>query len=245
MSECISIVDQKYWDDHYVNTELVVARDDDPITALIREVVRPTVGGTVFEVGCFPGRYLAQLGRLGYQLNGIDNTRRVRELGPWLRSNRLSVGDIFEGDFFSFPLMAKYDVVVSFGYIEHFEDLKSVIERHCLLVAPKGLLLISFPNFSGIVQRMLHTLLDRENLKAHNLNAMNLRRISKVCEARGYEIIFCGHFGNFDFWSESLVYWPMQRYALKVINRVKPYLKKLPECSAWSPYGAVVAKLKS
>ena len=46
------------------------------------------------------------------------------------------------------PLL--FDVVMSRGFIEHFDEPSSVVDRHLDLLKPGGLLVVSIPNLRGV-----------------------------------------------------------------------------------------------
>jgi SAM-dependent methyltransferase len=80
-------------------------------------------------------------------------------------------GRIHHADFFTID-PATYDLVVSFGFIEHFDDLESVFARHLDFVGPGGRLVVGVPNFAGL-NRMLQRWADPAYLELHNLRAMD------------------------------------------------------------------------
>ncbi len=93
----------------------------------------------------------------------------------------------------------KYDLVCSFGFIEHFENYTDIFAKQLQLVKDNGLALIQFPNFYGIVQRFLHYHLDRNNFYNHITQAMNINNYLKIISP-DFTIIFTGYYGNFEFW---------------------------------------------
>jgi 2-polyprenyl-3-methyl-5-hydroxy-6-metoxy-1,4-benzoquinol methylase len=40
--------------------------------------------------------------------------------------------------------------VISFGFIEHFDNPENVIQKHLDLLKPGGILIVGVPNFTGI-----------------------------------------------------------------------------------------------
>jgi SAM-dependent methyltransferase len=122
--------EQRLWDDGYVQAELFVAPPDDLIRRWLQKHV-PSGQGSCLELGCFPGRYLAVLGELGYEVNGIDLTPRVeQDLKPWLQRQGYRVGEFIRDDVFTHAFRRRYDIVCSFGLIEHFEDWPGLLRRH-------------------------------------------------------------------------------------------------------------------
>jgi hypothetical protein len=53
---------------------------------------------TVFEIGVYPGRFIYHFGKLGYQLNGIDQSRYLPSLTDWLKSNNFKIGSFEQAD---------------------------------------------------------------------------------------------------------------------------------------------------
>jgi SAM-dependent methyltransferase len=197
------------------------------------------------EIGCFPGRYLAVLGTLGYELHGIDLTPRVNEIGQWLHSQGYKTGSFSHGNFLEYNSPRSYDLVCSFGFIEHFTNWEEVLQKHIGMVAPGGMLVIETPNFRGFLQNLLHRFLDKENYKRHYIPAMNPNRWKEIAEAAGFEVKYHGWFGQFEFWSDSAPPGFFGKAALKVLSWCMPFLKKRkPGTASLSPYCGIIAVRK-
>jgi 2-polyprenyl-3-methyl-5-hydroxy-6-metoxy-1,4-benzoquinol methylase len=196
-----SVVGQEFWDKSYEEAALRFNPDEVQFKDLFDKYLPR--GGTCFEVGCYPGRYLIHLGReFGYTVSGIDATPGVDRLADHIRANGVSVGNLYRGDFLTFAPPERYDVVCSFGFLEHFSNFDDVIRRHLDYLKPGGTLVLSCPNFRR-AQYLLHRLLDAENLARHHLPAMDLNRWAQVLEANQMQITYKGFYRTADFWSES------------------------------------------
>src|SRR5687767_20278 len=67
---------------------------------------------TVFEVGCFPGRFLLYFHRqYGYKPSGIDYASNTKEIESYFRKHQVDYGNIYCQDIFEFVAPEKYDVV--------------------------------------------------------------------------------------------------------------------------------------
>ena len=200
---------------------------------------------TCFEIGCYPGRYLAMVGLQGYEVNGIDWTPGVStQLFEWLCSIGCRVNTLYHQDFTTFNGETQYDVVYSIGFIEHFNDWQDIVRRHMRLVRPGGLLLITVPNFRGFLQFALHWLLDRPNLHLHNLSTMRPNEWNDIVKEDGFQIYFSGYFGSFDFWVDRADRPLWQNRLLGIIHRKK---RGWSECvpdglSCCAPYCGLVAR---
>jgi len=157
------------------------------------------------EIGCVPGIYLAYISKtFGYFPEGIDyvkNTKNITE--KTLKNFGLNESLIYEHDFTSWQTNNKYDLVCSFGFVEHFKDTDVIILKHINLLKKGGQIIIEFPNFSN-GQKIIHKLIDKKNLERHNTDIMNLDFFKKIAITYNLEINFLGYYGGlFDFWWEN------------------------------------------
>jgi len=240
----MNLADTVFWDKLYVDVPLGIAGERNPVRQWIEKWVAPGTG-TCLEIGCFPGRYLAVFGELGYRLSGIDLTTRVLdELPDWFSSRGYQLGEFYQEDFLEFisRTESSFDIVCSFGFIEHFSDWNAILHMHAKLIKPGGLLVVSVPNFKGELQRYLHEAFDRENLARHNLAAMSPRQWAVNLIPLGYEVLFAGPFGRFDFWVDSPLVNSWQRVGCKAVMALIPFLNKLPESSIYAPHCGLIAR---
>jgi L-malate glycosyltransferase len=240
-----NLAEQSYWDDAYSAYQLSDdSEQDDVIKRWMQKVFNPVSEGSCFEVGCFPGRYLTFFGKLGYELNGLDLTPRVeKEFPEWLRSRGYKTGSFVREDFLEWKSTVQYDVVASFGFIEHFTNWEEIFVKHMSMVKSGGHLVIETPNFRGLLQRFIHYFLDHENYKRHFIGAMAPEKWKKLAEQNGFEVLHAGYIGSFEFWVDKE---PDQGWRAKVFQRlIRHYhrFKKLPENrKTWSPYCGIIAK---
>jgi SAM-dependent methyltransferase len=157
------------------------------------------------ELGGFPGYYSIYLKK--YQ--NLDTTLfdyyvhdgLVKEL---LDVNGLKDGDIniIEADLFNYKPEKLYDMVLSFGLIEHFSDTASIIQTHLQFLKPGGVLFITLPNFTGVngwVQRKF----DIENYNKHYIDCMNPAFLADTCEKLGLKNVESYYHGKFTVWLEN------------------------------------------
>jgi cyclopropane fatty-acyl-phospholipid synthase-like methyltransferase len=200
-----NLTDQGYWNTVWAPHKLSY----DPKSVLFKEVFRETLtahlkrGGSCFEVGCFPGQFLIYLAReFDLIANGIDlHAGTSTNLPPFLKSHGVKAGRIWEGDFFAQAIDQQFDLVASFGFLEHFLDTENVLARHANLVKPGGLLFLECPNFTR-AQWLLRRLIDPENLRSHNIKSMNLDLWKNILQRHGFSILRQGYYRTFDFWTE-------------------------------------------
>jgi len=157
------------------------------------------------ELGGFPGYYATYLKK--YQK--LDTTLfdyyiHQELINQLLEKNDLKPGDIniIEADLFNYQPEKLYDMVLSFGLIEHFNDTKAIIETHLQFLKPGGVLFITLPNFksvNGWVQRNF----DKENYDKHNINSMDLQLLKDSCKQLGLKDVEAYYHGRFTVWLEN------------------------------------------
>ncbi|MBE9586742.1 methyltransferase domain-containing protein [Mucilaginibacter sp. JRF] len=160
---------------------------------------------TAIELGGFPGYYATYLKKYQKLDTTLFDYYIHRDIiKKLLEANGLSEDDItiIEADLFNYTPEKQYDLVSSFGLIEHFNDTKAIIETHLQFLKPGGVLFITLPNFVGVngwVQRKF----DRDNYDKHNINSMNLQLLADSCKQLGLKEVECYYSGKFSIWLEN------------------------------------------
>lgn len=194
---------QSYWDKQSELVEFKPLAVNDPIRQLINKYIPVNENGTAFEAGCYPGRFLAVFGELGYTLHGMDTTLRVTEIASILQRHQYRTGSIVNENFFQLPSNQKYTLVSSFGFIEHFENYLGVIEKHCSHVENNGYLIISAPNLRYGIPHYFHRLLNSRSFKQHVFASMQPLVWKQEVEKNGLEVLFVGYCGGLDLWQSG------------------------------------------
>jgi hypothetical protein len=176
-------------------------------------------------------------------LHGIDLTERIDiDLKDWLTKNGFKTGDFTRQDFFKFESSKRYNVICSFGFIEHFSNWEYIIRKKDLLLEKNGYMIITTPNFRGGIQRILHILLDIENYRRHNIKSMYPEKWFDALKKENYEVLFKGYFGEFDFWVDNQKRNILQKILIHLILKIKNKLQWLPNTGLYSPYCGLIVK---
>lgn len=156
--------------------------------------------GTALEVGCVPGNILARIcKRFGYFPEGIDfDEHTVSTTGKTLLDSGLKHFKIYVEDFNKWKTNKKYDLVCSFGFVEHFSNAEEIIKKHIDLVKKGGKVIIEVPNFAG-VPGFFHKLVDGPSLKQHNTSIMNLDFFRDIAKQNNLKVLYLGYYGSFHF----------------------------------------------
>lgn len=152
----------------------------------------------LLELGCAPGRLLQALAEVGphHHLSGVDFaeqalTRTRLELERQGIRAALHLADVRE-----FTPPVPYDLVVSFGLIEHFTDPVEILTHHVRLVRPGGHVAVTVPNYSDpLLVRALRTY-SPETLATHNLEIMSRAALQRALADAGLTNIVTGDYGG-------------------------------------------------
>ena len=171
----------------------------------LESVIKSEQPQTAVELGGFPGYYAIFLKKyFGIESTLFDYFVHPEILNAVLSRNGLSQKDItvLEADLFSYIPVQQYDLVLSCGLIEHFEDTKDIIARHLTFLKPGGTLFITLPNFksvNGWVQRNF----DNENYLKHNIKCMDPELLSGILKELNLKEVKAGYFGRYSVWLEN------------------------------------------
>jgi len=200
------------------------------------------------ELGGFPGYYSIYLRKYKHiETTLLDYFIHPQLVNQLLAANEMQPGDIniVEADLFTYQPPVKFDMVLSFGLIEHFNDTKFIINEHLKFLKPGGTLFITLPNFksvNGWVQKNF----DKENYDKHNINSMDLGMLKQACSDLGLKNVEAYYHGKFTVWLENK---SEQTGAAKLITKAiwvagKVFTKLVPvDSKALSPYIVVKATM--
>lgn len=158
----------------------------------------------VIEIGSAPGYSLVKTWlKFGYEPFGVEYTRSGAEINRSTFAHYgISPDNVIEADFFSNTFQSRFkgffDLVMSFGFLEHFENPEDVVGAHLNLVADGGIVVVVIPNLSGI-NKWLANFFDSSILDIHNTQLMNVDAFSKLFDSSQLEKLFCGYYGTFHF----------------------------------------------
>lgn len=199
------LTEQQYWENYWESVQLPVEiKKENCAPNILAELevfekYLPKEKLQMLEVGGAPGQYLAYFHKafdfdiscLDYTSTGCEKTRENFKL--------LNIpGKVYQGDLFSDELqLPKFDMVCSFGFVEHFTDLNHVVEKHLNFLKPGGILILGVPNFLGINHLFLKQLAPKL-LSGHNLKSMDKKAWAEFESAFQLDVIFKNYVGGFE-----------------------------------------------
>ncbi len=254
----------QYWDKTWKNVPMPSPFDpelpslDDTfnmrIHAVFEHIFNLQPVETVLEIGCaysiWP-RYLRDT--QGIEADGIDYSRIgcLRTRAMWEEMGLK--GAVHEADIFNPPetLLDMYDLVTSFGVMEHFEDTSLALSQAGKFLKPGGLILTSIPNLSGFLGSVQRGL-DKEIYDIHI--PLNREQITQAHETAGFEILDSRYLMSCNFtllrapkWEKSWkgkILSRMLSVPTKLIWLLESEWRQLPVSQLFSPYILVLARKK-
>lgn len=157
----------------------------------------------VLELGCSPGTLsTALMADTPWIPFGIDYSDDADAFVKTFEKIGKSA-TLYKGDIFETRIDREFDVVCSWGLIEHFRgrELDQLLEIHHSYVREGGFVVILVPNFTGY-QYFWHYIFDRPDLDNHNVDVMQPGTF-KLFDSLGYHTVFNDYDGIFRVWGNS------------------------------------------
>lgn len=199
----MELTEVKFWNDYWANCKLPNVVDYnfsfERCLANALKANLPSMQGDVLEVGCAPGKWLAFMAEeYGLKPHGIEYSEAgMSATVKNFQLLELAYGRIQTGDFFQIMPDRHFDVVMSFGFIEHFSEVDPVIDLHMQWLKPGGILILGVPNFRGIYY-FLQRLLDKSILDKHNLEIMCPEFFYQLADRSKLKPILVSYIGSFE-----------------------------------------------
>lgn len=187
---------------------------------------------SALEIGSAPGGNLIEAWKmLGAIPVGIEYTESGAELNRQVfRHYGLDPNNVICDDFFSPTLdhlKDKFDLVMSFGFVEHFADTFSVISRQISFCRAGGHVVITIPRLRGLYAAW-NNAFDPRVAATHNMSLMRDEVFFRVCESvPGFAIKFRGAVGSFEYGLLTHRGQFLARVGIASLRRLAPVLQFL------------------
>lgn len=207
------------------------------------------------EVGCARSQALPVLAkRLGISVAGIDYSPNGCEQTKVMLNREGVDGEVYCSDIFAIPdtLKGRFDVVVSFGLIEHFSNTNEIVSALAGLLKPGGVIFTNIPNMGGTTG-FFQKILNRGIYDIHV--PLTPSQVRSAHEAAGLRVIEANYFLSSNYGVVNLgdpnrrsPGWWVKKIVLALLARVsmavwlvERKLGKLPATQAFSPYVNCIA----
>ena len=200
MGDVLDKANEEYWTNFWANQELpkeINPQDkslasfanrefDQFYTSFFKEKFQHQ---TLIEIGCGNSVWLSYFHKqFGFDVSGLDYSELGCAQTKKILERDQVKGSIYLGDLFHPPseLIGKFDVVCSFGVVEHFDDTVATLNKIGAFLKPGGILITSIPNLTG-VSGFLQKWMNRPVYDIHKV--MSTEQIKNYVKDAGFEII--------------------------------------------------------
>ncbi|NQU87161.1 MAG: class I SAM-dependent methyltransferase [Mariniphaga sp.] len=147
---------------------------------------------SLIEIGCAPGGWMAYFNKqFGYRVSGIEYAEAAAAT-TILNMEILGLDkEVIVQDFFTFEAPSKYDIVFSSGFIEHFKDSQSVVEKICHL--SRRYVITIVPNcygINGFISRTIRPVVFNQHI------AIDIKTLNLIHTNCGIKTLFCDYVGG-------------------------------------------------
>lgn len=148
----------------------------------------------IIELGCAPGRILKELylTRPTHNYFGIDYSRDGLEITKQFLEENGIKAELIHADIQTYIPDKTYDLVFSFGLIEHFSDPIDILNAHKKFVSTDGWVIASVPNLSNYFVNNALKRFRPVDLETHNLDIMSRDALKKNFINSGFRDIQVG-----------------------------------------------------
>ncbi|MBT8086015.1 MAG: class I SAM-dependent methyltransferase [Woeseia sp.] len=154
----------------------------------------------IFELGCGGSQFLKASARRGWTVGGIDyHQESIDKTRKSLAASAPTEPELYCDDIFAFDwksIEESFDVICSFGFLEHFKDAEKIIKLANVALKPGGLVLSQIPNLhllnAGLMKKY-----DPELWSQHV--PYDKKEFDHIHEAAGLEILMAAEYrGKYD-----------------------------------------------
>jgi len=203
------------------------------IEVLLRPRIQVNSGWKGLEIGSAPGRISLELWRrLGLVPHGLEYTESgVQAQKALFCKFGLSEELVMHGDLFDSSWRKQhaetFDLVASFGLIEHFGDPEDVAAKHLELLRPGGILVLTVPNLNE--STWYGRLVRRYNppvYAIHNTRTCTREALREIASSLECDIIHCDTLGgpSIDFIPDSH---RESRCISRILHLIRPMTNQL------------------
>jgi cyclopropane fatty-acyl-phospholipid synthase-like methyltransferase len=205
----VKLTNKAYWENNFKDIRPFKFPNTIPQDKYISKFLSYDTAKTCIEIGAFPGNHLGYFViKYGYKPTALDFLDDMQFLKDNMEFNGINNCKVINEDFVKWQPQEKYDIVMSFGFLEHFLNYDDLIRKHVDLLKENGILIITMPNFNYFQYWIRKLLFTKTHfnviLESHNRKIMNLKLLeSLLLKSDRMVILFSKYIRNMELWFTS------------------------------------------
>lgn len=152
-------------------------------TRRLRRILRHQPTGSLLDVGCAAGFFLAEARRRGWEVAGLELSAEMRA-----RAERAAPGRVFSRWSDARRALSGLDLVTMWEYIEHCPAPLDELRQAAALLRPGGLLALSTPNTEHRLARRSAERWREYKPPAH-VGFFGARSLTRALRATGFDVL--------------------------------------------------------
>lgn len=228
------LTDPEYWKKHFGDKK-PFKFGTIPFHEYYQKYLKKDSSKSCIEIGAYPGGRLGYFAKeYNYQPTALDFIEDIEFIKANMHYNGIDNCEVIKADFLKWNPEEKYDLVCSFGFVEHFDDYEFVINKHIDLLNSGGILIISVPYLEYLqlwIRKILYTPEHyRKIMDAHNREIMKLSELKKVIFAReDMEEEFAEYVSGMKIWfpAEKGVIRMRRKWLYNILKKLERIVTKL------------------
>lgn len=258
----VNLVEQTHWNHNWEASELSQPMDISPgimknpqhrrLHLLLRRFLSNLSAETkLLEVGCANSYFLPYFAKeYGFSVTGLDYSKKGCEQAKAILTRGKIDGKIICSDMFTPPdeMREAFDIVVSFGVIEHFMPTTRALRALNVFLRPGGIIVTLIPSMNGLVGFMQK----RVNREIYDLHVpLTKKSLLAAHRTSGFDCLFCNYYTFANFFvvntgNKNCGIWGSILKALRLLSKASWLIENithwLPSNRYSSPYVVCVAK---
>lgn len=205
-----------------------------------RELKGLAKGSKILEAGCGFGPWVFWLAEQGYRAVGVDLAEKtIATAKNYSRRNRITGCDFIEADIRQLPIENNYfDLIFSFGVIEHFHYPESILTEFKRVLKPGGRIFLSMPNQYSFhtLTRPILKILGRWNIGYES--SYSQKSLKKLLNNSGFEVLRSGIMPGGELFGRGIASLPLVGGKLfRLLSKISFYLENHQSLFGFWLYG--------
>ena len=219
---------------------------------IFKTLLRPDKSKKLLELGAGGSIWLPYFAmEFGYEVYGIDYSKKGCEIAERNLNLAQVKGHILCDDFFYAKEQWKdfFDVIISFGVVEHFNDPIEIIYLIKDLLRGNGIAITLVPNTTGLMFQ-LQKLIDKDVYNTHKV--FSLEELSNYHKEAGMQIILERYLQFMDLGLlnyQNIFKGRFHKWVARCITGInlpilyiQKFLRLFPQCKRWCSFMLVAAR---